>query len=114
MINEDFEKALEIVIERTGATRTEVLGKSRKPRNQIGRHMVCWLMRHRGWSYPAISNLMGTHHGTVINSCKAINDYIELDKNFRKIWPELEGKQIIFTDSETRKKNKRKLEEMVA
>tara|TARA_Y100001973_G_C4961526_1_gene215176 strand:- start:140 stop:484 length:345 start_codon:yes stop_codon:yes gene_type:complete len=113
MIEEDFENALEIVIGRTKATREEILGKSRKTRIQIGRHIVCWLMRNRGWSYPAIADVMDVCHGTIINSCRVINTHIEMDENFRKVWPELSGKQIVFQDSETRKENKRKLKEMV-
>ena len=114
MIEEDLEKALEIVTERQGISREQIMGKCREVKISTGRHIVCWLMRYRGWSYLKIGAAMGSHHGTVINSCQRINEWIQVDRKFIEEWPELEGKQIVFQDSETRKENKRKLEEMVA
>lgn len=113
MIEKDLEKALEIVTERTGVTRKEILNKGRVPRIAIARQVVCWLMRHRGWDYTSIGKLMGMYHGTVIHACRKVNASIEIDKTFKRVWPELLGNQITFRDSETRKENKRKPEEMV-
>jgi len=113
MINEDFKKALEVVSKRTGATRKEILGRNRKPRIVVPRQIVCWIMRNRGWDYASIGALMNSHHGTIIHSCKVINTYIAMEEKFRKVWPELDGRAIAFGDSETRKENKRKLQEMV-
>ena len=113
MIDKDLEKALEIVTERTGVTRKEILSKGRVARIAIARQVVCWLMRNRGWDYTSIGKLMGMYHGTVIHACRKVNLSFEVDKSFKRVWPELLGNQIAFGNSETRKENKRKLEEMV-
>ncbi len=113
MINDDFEKALGIVTERQGISREDVLGKCREVKIATGRHIMCWILRYRGWAYPRIGSIMGTHHGTVMNSCRRINEWIQVDREFVKEWPELKGKNIEFM-GHTSKESKRNLEEVVA
>ena len=113
MIKKDLEKALEIVTERQGISRKDILGKCREVKIQTGRHIVCWLLRYQEWPYLKIGAALGVHHGTVMNSCRRINDRIQVDRKFVKKWPELEGKNIEFV-GRTSEENKRKLEEMVA
>lgn len=113
MIEKDFVKILKIVFDRTGISMPEILGKSRVARIAAARHLVCWLMRNKGWDYISIGEFMGSCHSTVIHSCRRINFLIKVDKIFNRAWPELSGKAILFPDSIKRKENKRKLEEMV-
>ena len=113
MISEDFKRIMEVVTERTGVTRKQILAGNGKHHIILARQTVCWLMRLRKHTFQQIAKLIGTHHGTVIHACKTINNRLEVDSDFRVIWPELLGRNIRFTSSEKQKENKRKLLELV-
>ena len=113
MISEDFNRAMEIVTERTGVTRKQILARTKKQHIVLARQTVCWLMRLRKHRLHHIAKLMKRDHGTVIHSCKAINLALEMDSDFREMWPELLGRNIRFKSSEKQQENKRKLMELV-
>jgi len=113
MISEDFNRVMEVVTERTGVTRKQILARSRKQHIVLARQTVCWLMRSRKHRLHHIAELMKREHGTVIHACRAINDRLEKDSDFREMWPELSGRKIRFVFSEKQKENKRKLLELV-
>lgn len=113
MISEDFKRIMEVVTERTGVTRKQILTGTKEKHIATARQTVCWLMRLRKHTFQQIAKLIGTHHGTAIHACKVINNRLEMDSSFREMWPELLGRNIRFTSSEKQKENKRKLLELV-
>ena len=113
MISEDFRRIIEVVTERTGVTRKQILARSGKHHIVLARQTVCFLMRLRKHCLQHVAGLMKRDRGTVIHSCRVINNRLEMDSSFREMWPELLGRKIRFKSSEKQQENKRKLLELV-
>jgi len=94
MIYEDFERSVELVHERMGVTREEVLSRSKTRNIKNGRQMVFWLMRLRGHKQSHIARIVGRDHQTVAHGANMINGKLDVDPEFRELWPECAGRKV--------------------
>lgn len=65
----DHHRLLEDAITATGASRAVVLGRSRVAAAVQQRRQVARWLRRRGLSYPAVGELLGRSHATVMHLC---------------------------------------------
>jgi chromosomal replication initiation ATPase DnaA len=79
MVN--LSNVLESVVEVSGVTDYQVIGKSRMREIAMARHLFCYMARlHTNASLLAIGEfLSGRDHATVLNSVKVSNDMIDTD-----------------------------------
>ena len=82
-INKDFETVLELVTTTTGITREQLVGKTRPDPVAHARMLTYWLMREMEHSLSSIGNLLNRDHGSVLNGCRRISGWAEVDERFK-------------------------------
>ena len=82
-INKDFEAVIELVVSATGVSRQKILGPTRPDDVCNARMLAYWLMREMNHSLSNIGNLLNRDHGSVLNGCRRINGWAEVDDRFR-------------------------------
>lgn len=50
----------------------DIMGKSRAPRFADPRHIVMWMLRREGLSYPQIGRLFNRDHTTIMYGCRRV------------------------------------------
>lgn len=66
----------------------EIVSEKRREAVAHARQMACWLLRLQGWHYQDIASYFEQEHGTIMHACFAINNRMDVDKKWRKLWPE--------------------------
>ena len=94
MIHKDFERSVELVHERMGVTREEILSRSKTENIKNGRQMVYWLMRLRGHKQSRVAQIVGRDHPTIAHGGKMINEKLDVDPKFKELWPECAGRKV--------------------
>lgn len=70
-------RSLSAVARHFGVTFAELLGRDRHSRIANARHVVAWLLRQHGLSYPEIGRALGGRdHTTAMNSVRAIEEAV--------------------------------------
>lgn len=63
-------------------TEVQIVSESRDQLVMKARHVVCWLLRDHGMSYPAIGKALGGRdHSTAINSVRRVQESADLGKH---------------------------------
>ncbi|MDO8557051.1 MAG: helix-turn-helix domain-containing protein [Candidatus Jorgensenbacteria bacterium] len=85
----------------------DIQGRSRRKTTAQARHLVAYFLREiNGLSYPAIGDIMGRDHTTVIHSYEKIRHQIERESNFKefteKLFPSFDDrKRVDVTDAKS-------------
>lgn len=84
----DFEKVLQSVCLTCDVTPAQLLGSSREGTVKDARHMTVYILRHHyGMRFKDIGKkLGGRDHSTAINSYNRCRDFLEFDKDYRKMY----------------------------
>lgn len=85
---DDFEKVLQSVCLACDVTPAQILSNSREQDIKDARHMLVYILRaHYGLRYSEIGRRIGGRdHSTAINSFNVCRDYLEYDKDYRKVY----------------------------
>ena len=82
-INKDFEAVIELVESVTGISRQKILGRTRPDDVCEARMLAYWLMREMDHTLGNIGGMLNRDHGSVLNGCRRIEAWAELDDRFR-------------------------------
>ena len=82
-INKDFETVMELVPAATGISREKILGPTRPDNVAHARMLAYWLMREMEHSLSNIGNLLNRDHGSVLNGCRRIKGWADVDNRFK-------------------------------
>lgn len=76
------DKVFEVVEERTGICKEEILSKTRKGEVVFARHFMCWYLNGKGFHLKLIAKAVGLQdHSSVIHARGCIKNYIETEHN---------------------------------
>ena len=103
-INKDFEAVLGLVTDTTGIPRNKILGKTRPEPVAHARMLTYWLMREMEHSLAGIGGLLNRDHGSVLNGCRRVNDWAEVDERFRKKLKRMRDRLISHDPNEAKPK----------
>lgn len=65
---------LNVVSRRTGVLMSDIMGRSRRWDIVNARQLASVCFRELKWSYPAIGNVLGRHHTSIIHLVKSADD----------------------------------------
>jgi chromosomal replication initiation ATPase DnaA len=66
-------------------TEAQLLGPSRRQEIARARHVVAWLLRQDGFSFPEIGRHIGRDHTSVMNSCRRVDGERAADPEVREM-----------------------------
>ena len=70
--------------QRLGVKWEEVQSTSRKRRIVDARRLCCSHLRHKGWTFDRIAEVVGySNHATVLHHVNLVNELLEYDTHFR-------------------------------
>ena len=84
---DDFAKVMQSVCLTCDVTPAQILSTSREGDIKDARHLLVYILRqHYGLRYSEISRRLGRDHSTAINSYNVSRDYLEYNKDYRRIY----------------------------
>jgi len=113
-IQETAGVVLKLVSERHRCTPEELVGPTKPDRIAIARHMAFWLMRLRRFSYQDIGAIFNRTHATVLNGCRRVDGYFDIDSSWQQRWPEYAKYRCKEVDPIRKPPRKRKTQEAAA
>lgn len=84
---DDFAKVMQSVCLTCDVTPAQILSTSREGDIKDARHLLVYILRqHYGLRYSEIGRRLGRDHSTAINSYNVSRDYLEYNKDYRRIY----------------------------
>jgi chromosomal replication initiation ATPase DnaA len=84
---DDFAKVMQSVCIACDVTPAQILSTSREGDIKDARHMLVYILRaHYGLRYSEIGRRLGRDHSTAINSFNVCRDYLEYNREFKKVY----------------------------
>ena len=84
---DDFAKVMQSVCLTCDVTPAQILSTSREGDIKDARHMLVYILRaHYGLRYSEIGRRLGRDHSTAINSFNVCRDYLEYNREFKKVY----------------------------
>ena len=84
---DDFAKVMQSVCLTCDVTPAQILSTSREGDIKDARHLLVYILRqHYGLRYSEIGRRLGCDHSTAINSYNVSRDYLEYNKDYRRIY----------------------------
>lgn len=74
-------KIISVVCDYYGVTQKEIISKSRKRNIVNARQVLSYLLRKNKLTYHYIGKLLSRNHSTIVQSCKVIEDLLQVDRN---------------------------------
>lgn len=74
MMNDVATQLLDIMQQITGYSAEQLRSKSRRTPLPVCRYLIFYELRLRGYTYPAIGEVLDRDHATVLYGCKIVED----------------------------------------
>lgn len=82
MLSHDFAALMSIVCRRADVAPKDLLSRSRDMRLCFPRHIICTIMRERGYSYSRIGRCLLRDHATVIYGIRVLENALRVRKGY--------------------------------
>jgi chromosomal replication initiator protein len=79
------------VCKRFGVRFDELLGKGRHAHLAQARHVLAWLLRQRGLSYPAIGKYLNKDHTTIMSAVRKVDAERAKSEAVARVLEEMKG-----------------------
>lgn len=70
----------------------KLVSESRTQEYATARHLACYLLYQKGFTFQKIADFFGRHHATVIASCRVAENLLVTDRNFKINYNKIKNK----------------------